>query len=282
MSSKHRETVYPDGFKGVFDTHAHMYDERLSDDPEAYLARAARCGIETILVPGDNLDTSLKAVEYVQKWDGFMGIDLYCSVGVHPHEASSYDEDTEKELISLIERRDELKIKAIGEIGLDYYYDLSPRDVQKEVFRRQLKLSHDLDIPIILHERDATADSMEIIKAFKDKGMLLDTPGVCHCCTCSAEIASELIKLGFYIGFDGPVTFKNNKKTPRTLEVCPMDRIVVETDSPYLTPEPDRGKTNEPALVPFVIDKIAEYKNMTPEEVTSITRENGKRLFRIK
>ena len=259
-----------------------MYDERLSDDPEAYLARASQCGIDTILVPGDNLATSRLAAEYVKKWDGFMGIDLYCSVGVHPHEASSYDEDTEKELISLIERRDEFKIKAIGEIGLDYYYDLSPRDVQKQVFRRQLQLSHDLDIPIILHERDATADSMEIIKSFKDNGMLLDTPGVCHCCTCSAEIAGELIRLGFYIGFDGPLTFKNNKKTPRTLEVCPMDRIVVETDSPYLTPEPNRGKTNEPSMVPFVIDKIAEYKNMTPEEVAAVTSANGRRLFRIK
>ena len=282
MSHKHRETFYPEGFEGVFDTHAHLYDEKLFAQSEEVLERALKCGVDTVLIPADSKKTSTLAVDYVQRWDGHKGIDLYCSVGVHPHEASSYDDGVEKFLADLAGERDKYKIMAIGEIGLDYYYDLSPREVQREVFRKQLKLSYELDMPFILHERDAAQDCIDILKEARKDGMLLDTPGVCHCCSCSAEIAQVLLDMGFYIGFDGPLTFKNNKKTPRTLEVCPMDRIVVETDSPYLTPEPNRGKNNEPAFVPLVIEKIAELKGLTSSEVTRITRENGKRLFRIK
>lgn len=281
MSHKHRETLYPQGLTGVFDTHAHLYDARIFDDAEGVLERASECGVDAVLIPADNKETSGLAVGYVQKWDGYKGVDLYCSVGVHPHEASSYDDDTERYLKDLIAKKDELKIKALGEIGLDYYYDLSPREVQREVFKRQLKLCYELDIPFILHERDASQDCVDIIKEAKATGMLLKTPGVCHCCSCSAEIAEILLGMGFYIGFDGPLTFKNNKKTPRTLEVCPLDRIVVETDSPYLSPEPNRGKTNEPAFVPLVLEKVAELKGLTSQEAASITRENGMKLFRI-
>jgi TatD DNase family protein len=181
----------------------------------------------------------------------------------------------------MLSKRNQYKIKAIGEIGLDYYYDLSPREVQREVFKKQLKLAYELDIPFILHERDAAQDCLDILLEAKKEGILLETPGVCHCCSCSAEIAQQLIKLGFYIGFDGPLTFKNNKKTPRTLEVCPLERIVVETDSPYLAPEPNRGKNNEPAFVPLVVEKVAQLKGMTSQEVARITKDNGKQLFRI-
>ena len=284
MSHKHREIVYPEGFHGVFDTHAHLYDHKYSDadiDAGSVLKRSASCGIDTILIPADNVETSRLAIDFVKQWDGYEGIDLYCSVGVHPHEASSYDDEAERFIIDSVNKRDELKVMAIGEIGLDYYYDLSPRDVQRDVFRRQLELCHELDIPFIMHERDATQDCINILKQAKQDGVLLDTPGVCHCCTCSAEIAEELIKLGFFIGFDGPLTFKNNKKTIRTLEVCPLDRIVVETDSPYLTPEPNRGRINESSFVPFVLKKVAEVKNISEDEVTRITRDNGMRLFRI-
>ena len=282
MSHSHRQTVYPEGYRGVFDTHAHLYDAKLADDAEAVLHRAALCGVDSILIPSDNISTSIQAVEYVGKWDGYEGIELFCSVGVHPHEASSYEGiDADKFICDMVSHSDEYKIKAIGEIGLDYYYDHSPREIQREVFRKQLKLAYELKIPFILHERDASSDCLEILKGFKNRGELLENPGVCHCCSCSAEVASELIKMGFYIGFDGPLTFKNNKKTPRTLEICPLDRIVVETDSPYLTPEPNRGKTNEPCFVPFVVKKISELKNMSTEDVTRITRDNGRRLFRI-
>ena len=273
MSHKHRDPLYPQGYKGVFDTHAHLYDARIFQDAENVLNRALECGVDTVLVPADNEETSRLAADYVQKWDGFNGIDLYCSVGVHPHEASSYTDDTEAFLTDMLSKRDAYKIKAIGEIGLDYYYDLSPRDVQKRVAQ--------LDIPFILHERDATQDCIDILKNVHKKGMLLPTPGVCHCCSCSAEIAKILLEMGFYIGFDGPLTFKNNKKTPGVLEICPWDRIVVETDSPYLAPEPNRGMTNEPAFVTLVVEKIAQLKGVDPAEAVRITSENGRRLFRI-
>lgn len=281
MSHKHRDPVYPQGVTNVFDTHAHLYDARIFQDAEGILERALECGVDTVLVPADNLETSRLAVDFVQEWDGFNGIDLYCSAGVHPHEASSYDEAVENAIVDLIQKRDKYKIMAIGEIGLDYYYDYSPREVQRDVFRKQLKLAYELDIPFILHERDATKDCLDILTEAKKEGILLDTPGVCHCCTCSAEIAKILIDMGFYIGFDGPLTFKNNKKTPGTLEVCPLERIVVETDSPYLAPEPNRGKNNEPAFVPLVLEKVAQLKGITPQEAANITKENGKRLFRI-
>ena len=285
MSDKTRVPVYPEGHSGIFDTHAHIYDAlRGSDSPvsvEDILRRASSCGVDTILVPADNRETSLRAVELVKKWDGFEGIDLYCSVGVHPHEATSYDEETEAFIIDMVNNRDRHKIRAIGEIGLDYYYDHSPRDVQRKVFKRQAELAFKLNIPFILHERDAAKDCLDILLELKNVGMLLRSPGVCHCCSCSAEIAKELIKLGFFIGFDGPLTFKNNKKTPGVLDVCPLEVIVAETDSPYLTPEPNRGMSNEPCYVPFVVDKIAQIKGVTIEEASRITAQNGKRLFRI-
>lgn len=281
MSHKHRDPLYLQGYKGVFDTHAHLYDARIFQDAENVLNRALECGVDTVLVPADNEETSRLAADYVQKWDGFNGIDLYCSVGVHPHEASSYTDDTEEFLTDMLSKRDAYKIKTIGEIGLDYYYDLSPRDVQREVFRKQLKLAYELDIPFILHERDATQDCIDILKNAHKNGMLLPTPGVCHCCSCSAQIAKILLEMGFYIGFDGPLTFKNNKKTPGVLEICPWDRIVVETDSPYLAPEPNRGMTNEPAFVTLVVEKIAQLKGVDPAEAVRITSENGRRLFRI-
>ena len=286
MSHKYREPVYPEGFSGVFDTHAHLYDDRFEemlgeDAPRIILERAVSCGVDMILIPADNVRTSDLAVSYVKKWNGFSGVELFCSVGVHPHEASSYDDEARDYILNTVGKREENRICAIGEIGLDYFYDHSPREIQREVFYEQAKLCFELDIPFILHEREAAGDTIEILNRLKGEGKLLPCPGVCHCCSCSAEVASELIKLGFYIGFDGPLTFRNNRKTPHVLEICPLDRIVVETDSPYLTPEPNRGMMNEPAFVPFVLEKVAEIKNLPISDAASITREKGKRLYRI-
>ncbi len=285
MSHKPRVPVYPEGYSGVFDTHAHLYDVlRDSDSPvlaEDVLRRALRCGVDTILIPADNIDTSRLAVDFVKQWDGFEGIDLYCSVGIHPHEASSYAGEAEAYIVDMVSNREKYKIKAIGEIGLDYYYDHSPRDVQRRVFKRQAELAFELDIPFILHERDASKDCLDIIRELKSEGKLLDTPGVCHCCSCSAQIAAELIKLGFFIGFDGPLTFKNNKKTPEVALNTPWDRIVIETDSPYLTPEPNRGLINEPCHVPYVCKKLAEIKGVTIDEAAQITYDNGRRLYGV-
>jgi TatD DNase family protein len=209
------------------------------------------------------------------------GVSLYSSVGVHPHEASSWSADVRAALYDLLKERKENRICAIGEIGLDYYYDLSPRDVQRRVYEEQLLMAYELDMPIILHERDAAGDSMDILRRLYKGGKMRECPGVCHCCSASPEIATELVKMGFYIGFDGPITFKNNKNTPAVCAAVPIERIVVETDSPYLTPAPNRGAMNEPGFVPYVLEKVAEIKSVSVAEAAHITTANALRLYEI-
>ena len=281
MGHKHKETVYHDKLPvGVFDTHAHLYDAKMPDLTEV-LTRSADSGVDKILIPADSLETSVLAVRTAVENNGKAGVSLWAAVGVHPHEASSYNDEVAKGLISLIENRKENLIPAIGEIGLDYYYDLSPRDIQREVFKKQILLAKETDLPFILHERDATGDCLEILTAMHKAGALRSNPGVCHCCSMSWEAASFLIKMGFYIGFDGPLTFKNNRRGVELAQNCPLERIVVETDSPYLTPEPNRGKTNEPCFVPFVVDRLAEIKGCAPEEMAKITSDNGMALYEL-
>ena len=265
-----------------FDTHAHIYDrkyEAAGISVDTVLARSAASGVTRILIPGDSKESSMAATDLAGAYNGKYGVELYASVGVHPHEAKTYDKDVEDYLRDSITRREELRIRAIGEIGLDYYYDLSERGVQREVFEKQLLMAYEYDIPFILHERDATGDCLDILRRLFKEGKLRKEPGVCHCCSCSFEASQELIKMGFFIGFDGPLTFKNNKKTPEVLKGTPLDRIVIETDSPYLTPEPNRGSINEPCHVPFVCAKLAEIKGITLEEAASITYDNGSRLY---
>ncbi len=267
-----------------FDTHAHLYDERFAQEgitPEDILRNASEAGVERILIPADNLDTSRKAASYVKDHDGKNGITLYCSVGVHPHEASSWSEDVKDELYKFLAKREELKIRAIGEIGLDYHYDFSPRDIQRKVYEEQLLMAYELDLPIILHEREAAGDSMDILRRLYKAGNMRKNVGVCHCCSASPEIASELVKMGFYIGFDGPITFKNNKNTPAVCAAVPLERIVIETDSPYLTPVPDRGLINEPCYVPFVLEKIAQIKEITTGEAADAVMYNALSLYEI-
>ncbi|MCR4689598.1 MAG: TatD family hydrolase [Saccharofermentans sp.] len=263
-----------------FDTHAHLYDERITDVGEA-LALSYKAGVDRILIPADSMGSSKQAVDYAARFDGTAGVKLFCSVGVHPHEAKTYTPEVEEYLIDCLNRRDELKIRALGEIGLDYYYDLSERSCQREVFAKQLKLAYELDIPFILHEREATGDCLDILRDFCKRGCLRANPGVCHCCSMSPEAAQEMVKMGFFIGFDGPITFKNNKKTPEVCRNTPLDRIVIETDSPYLTPEPNRGLTNIPEFVPYVCARIAEIKGEPLEQMASITYDNGNRLYEI-
>lgn len=265
-----------------FDTHAHIYDRKFEENGIAVadiLRRCSESGVRRVLIPGDSMDSSKAAVGAVGQFDGEYGVELFASVGVHPHEAKTYDVGVEEYIKDCLAQREELKIRAVGEIGLDYYYDLSERDVQRDVFEKQLMIAYEYDIPFILHERDATGDCLEILRRFFKEGRLRKTPGVCHCCSCSVEASQELIKMGFYIGFDGPLTFKNNKKTPEVLRQTPADRVVIETDSPYLTPEPNRGNINEPCHVPYVCMKLAEIKGMTLEEAASITYDNGNRLY---
>ena len=279
-----REPVYYSGSAKFFDTHAHIYDQKFEASgisTEEILQRCRNSGVTGVLIPADSEETSRLAIEMACKFDGFEGVRLFASCGVHPHEAKTYTEDTEKYLRSCLEARTEHKIMAIGEIGLDYYYDLSERSVQREVFERQLVLAKEYDVPIILHERDATGDCLDILRRFYKEGRLRNVPGVCHCCSCSLEASQELVKMGFYLGFDGPLTFKNNKKTPEVALNTPWDRIVIETDSPYLTPEPNRGLINEPCHVPYVCAKLAEIKGVTIAEAAQITYDNGMKLFGV-
>ena len=267
-----------------FDTHAHIYDRKYESagiTAEDILQSCAESGVNRILIPGYSMESSNAAVRDAAQYNGKSGVELFASVGIHPHEAKTYNSEVESYLRDSIEHREELRIRAIGEIGLDYYYDLSERSVQREVFEKQLLMAYEYDIPFILHERDATGDCLDILRRFYKEGNLRKTPGVCHCCSCSVEASQELIKMGFFIGFDGPLTFKNNKKTPEVLKAAPLDRIVIETDSPYLTPEPNRGNINEPCHVPYVCAKVAEIKGITLEEAASITYDNGNRLYEL-
>lgn len=278
-----RDPVYYSGSAKFFDTHAHIYDKKYDGGStvEDILRRAKSSGVTAVLIPADSEETSRIAVKMANDYDGTEGVALYASVGVHPHEAKTYTRDTEEYLRTCLEAGKAQKIMALGEIGLDYYYDLSERDVQRAVFEKQLELAYEYDIPIILHEREATGDCLEILKRFFKAGRLRKLPGVCHCCSCSLEASRELLKMGFYLGFDGPLTFKNNKKTPEVVYNTPWDRIVIETDSPYLTPEPNRGLTNEPAHVAFVCSKLAEVKGVSIEEAAQITYDNGKILYGV-
>ena len=279
-----REPVYYSGSAEFFDTHAHIYDRKYADcntNVEDILQRCRASGVTSMLIPADNEETSRLAIDMAVKYDGFKGMKLYSACGVHPHEAKTYTDDTEKYLRDCLENREEKKIRALGEIGLDYYYDLSERSVQREVFEKQLVLAKEYDVPIILHERDATGDCLDILRRFYKEGRLRSLPGVCHCCTCSLEASQELLKMGFYLGFDGPLTFKNNKKTPEVALNTPWDRIVIETDSPYLTPEPNRGLINEPCHVAYVCAKLAEIKGVTIDEAAQITYDNGNKLYGV-
>lgn len=279
-----RTPQYYDGEGIFFDTHAHIYDERFAEEGSAVsdiLDRAARSGVKRLLIPADCEKSSRKAVDLCRDYNSKFGLELYCSVGVHPHEAKDYTQETEDYLRACLSDRENLRIKALGEIGLDYYYDLSDRAVQRDIFARQLDLAFEYDIPFILHEREATGDCLDILRSRYKSGKLRANPGVCHCCSMSPTPAMEMVDMGFYIGFDGPVTFKNNKKTPEVAALVPLERIVLETDSPYLTPEPNRGASNEPCFVPFVAAKIADIRGMTTSEIARITYDNANRLYEI-
>lgn len=253
----------------LFDTHAHLDDEKFDDDREKVIEDCRAEGVELILNAGSNIATSLKSISLANKYDF-----IYAAIGVHPHDAKDMDEDTAGVLRELAKNP---KVKAIGEIGLDYHYDFSPRDIQKERFAEQIELAKELKLPIIIHDRESHEDILYIMRKHGAK----EVGGVLHSFSGSAEMAKECMKLNFYISISGPVTFKNNKKTIEAVREVPIDMLLIETDSPYLTPEPNRGKRNYPGYVRYVAEKIAEIKGLSYEEVAKKTMENGKRLFGI-
>lgn len=253
-----------------FDSHAHIDGEKFDRDRDLVLARAKANGIELIMNPGADFESSVRAVELAQKYEM-----IYAAVGIHPHDASSLDDG----LLMMIEALTKKpKVKAIGEIGLDFHYDFSPRDVQRHWFREQLRLAKRLNLPVIIHDREANQETFDTLKeehAF-ESGVLM------HCYSGSAELAKQYVKLGGYISIAGPVTFKNSRKLIEVVEAVPLERLMIETDAPYLTPEPFRGKRNESLYVTYVCEKIARIKGIEVTEAAAATMKNAKDYFRIK
>lgn len=254
----------------LFDTHAHLDDERFKEDFNDVLDKIKAAGVDFVVNPGYDIPSSENAVQLSEKYDF-----IYAAVGVHPHDADSLTEEGIEKIKELSKSK---KVVAIGEIGLDYYYDLSERDIQKKWFARQMELALEVKKPVIIHDRDAHKDTMDILKANGIK----KTGGVLHCFSGSTQMAREALDLGMYISFAGPVTFKNARKLVEVAEYVPLDKMFIETDSPYLTPVPKRGERNDSSNVRYVAEKISEIKNIPFEEVCRVTKENALSFFGIK
>ena len=252
----------------LFDTHAHLDDRAFDADRGTLLSELPQQGLALVMNPGCSLHSSRNADVLSKQYDY-----IYAAVGSHPDAADEINEEVLEQYRQLVKANP--KIKAIGEIGLDYHYEDIPRDLQKAAFRAQMKLAEELKLPVIVHEREAHADAMEILDEFPT------VTGVFHCYSGSAEMAKELIRRGWYIGFTGVLTFKNAKNAVEVAKSIPHDRLVLETDCPYMAPEPFRGKRNHPGYLYRMAEKLAELWELPVEEVHTITLENGKRLYNI-
>ncbi|MHC1749182.1 MAG: TatD family hydrolase [Cellulosilyticaceae bacterium] len=250
-----------------FDSHAHYDDEKFDLDRVELLDSLKEKGVSYVVNAAADMSSAETSIKLAQAYNF-----IYAAVGVHPHDAENMKDS---DLITLKEMSEHKKVVAIGEIGLDYYYDFSPKEAQRKWFIEQLKLAKQLDLPVIIHSRDACQETFEIIRESGVKN------GVIHCFSGSKEMAQEYVKRGFYIGIGGSLTFKNAKKTVEVVETISLDNIVIETDAPYLTPVPHRGKRNDSSYLSYVVEKIAEIKNMSAEDVARITMKNAKDLFGI-
>ena len=252
----------------LFDTHAHMDDRAFDEDREALLSRLPEEGIGLLMNPGCSLDSSRAACALARKYDY-----IYAAVGSHPDAAAEVCPEVLEQYRVLI--RENPKVKAIGEIGLDYHYEDIPREIQKEAFRAQMALAAEENLPVIVHEREAHGDGMAIVREFPT------VTGVFHCYSGSLEMARELVSLGWYIGFTGVLTFKNARKALEVAAALPLERIVLETDCPYMAPEPFRGKRNDPGKLYRMAQALAALRGLSEEEIQRVTLENGRRLYRI-
>lgn len=250
----------------IIDTHAHYDDEQFDGDREELLGSMEAGGVGLIVNAGSTLESWSRIVELTEKYPF-----LYGAIGIHPDEAGSLSEERMREMEELLDRD---KIVAVGEIGLDYYWDKEAREEQRRWFVRQLELARKLGLPVLIHSREAAADTMEVMKGY-GKGL----KGVIHCYSYSAEMAKEYVKMGYYIGVGGVVTFKNARKLKETVEEIPLTSIVLETDCPYLAPVPYRGKRNSSLYLPYVAEEIAALKQVSFEEVVSQTERNAKDLY---
>lgn len=258
---------------GLFDSHSHLNDEKFDEDREKVIEDMRNSGVTNFITSGYSVESSKKAIEIANKYD--FG---YAIVGISPNDIPQDEEQLWKEICKikkLLENNN--KILAVGEIGLDYYWNIDNKDIQKKAFVEQIKLANEFELPIVIHTREAVMDTIDILKQ-----NIVENKGVFHCCPHNRELIKEALKLGFYISFAGPITFKNAKNADEIINLVPNDRILIETDSPYLSPEPFRGKRNTPANVKFVAQKIAYVKGLSLEEVEKITEENANVIFKIK
>lgn len=270
-----------------FDTHSHLQDDDFDKDFQQVLERARDQGVTRILLAASNEEDAEKACQLAVEEPM-----LYAAVGVHPHDAVTWDDQSAARLKRLVMETNQRAllagrnraVVAVGEIGLDYHYDHSPRPVQGQVFRAQMELAHELDLPLVIHMREATAPLLDMLEqAHRDGLFSAEHPaGVIHCYSGSAETLPALLELGFMIGFDGPLTFKNARKPLEALAALPPDRLVLETDSPWLAPAPYRGKRNEPSYLPLIGHKAAQVLGLSVRELARQTTHNAQRLFRIR
>lgn len=254
----------------IFDTHAHYDDDKFQEDREAVLKGLRAKNIGAVVNIGTDLRTSRYSIEMCKKY-----YFMYTTIGVHPHEVKDMHDD-DLELLLMMSTFP--KVVGIGEIGLDYYYDFSPRPAQKMWFRSQLELAKHLELPVSIHTRDAAQDTFDILM---ESGIGQSCGGVIHAYSGSLEMAKEYVKNGFYLGIGGVLTFKNGKKLVEVVDAIPMEYLVLETDAPYMSPEPFRGRRNDSSMIAYVVEKMAQIKGISKEEVENITWQNACRLWKI-
>lgn len=260
----------------LFDSHAHYNDEKFDNDRKEIIEQTLKNGVSNFIVAGYNIESSKKALDIVKEYEG-----LYSIVGISPNDIENIKEDKDintniLEIEKIIKTDENRKIVAVGEIGLDYYWNKENKELQKIIFKKQIELANKYNLPIVIHTRDAINDTLEIIKNNEVKNR-----GIFHCCPLNRELVKEALKLGYYISLSGVVTFKNAKNANEIIEMIPEKRILIETDSPYLAPEPVRGTRNNCMNVKYVAEKIGKIKNKTLEEIADITNKNTKTIFKI-
>ena len=257
----------------LFDSHSHLNDEKFDNDREKVIKEIYESGVTNFITAGYSVESSKKALEIANKYDF-----IYTTTGISPNDIPQTEEELWKQLaeIEQIAKENNKKVRAIGEIGLDYYWNIENKELQRKAFIEQIKIANKLNLPIVIHTREAVMDTLEILKQNP-----VNKKGVFHCCPFNRELVKEALKLGFYISIAGPVTFKNSKNAPEIIDMIPIDRMLIETDSPYLAPEPVRGTRNDSRNVKYTAQKIAELKGLTLEEVAEATYRNAEKLYNI-
>lgn len=255
---------------GLFDSHSHLNDEKFDNDREEIIEEICKSGVDKFITAGYSVNSSEHAVKMAECYEC-----MYAIAGISPNDIPQKEDELWKDVLKIKDlAQSSKKVVAIGEIGLDYYWNTDNKEIQKNAFIEQINLANELDLPIVIHTREAVMDTIKILKENPVKNK-----GVFHCCPLNRELIKEALKLGFYISFAGPITFKNSKNADEIINMVPIDKILIETDSPYLSPEPLRGKRNTPANVRFVAQKIADVKHINFEEIEKITKENAERIF---